>query len=181
MSRVPAVTYETADAETRALWDQIVKEHGHVTNMKAVLIHSPIALHAVLEWYRLFDRIKPVIGERLAVLFCHAISVQNACELCTTFMRREIKLWGEDPDHLSLSEDEQAVVDFGRQLAADANRIPDALFVKLQKRFNSAEIVDLTAFGALMIVNNVFNDALRIDIDESLADYRIDPERLFAR
>jgi len=37
----------------------------------------------------------------------------------------------------------------------------------------------LTAFGGLMIVNNLFNDALKVDIDASLEPYRVSPEVLF--
>ncbi len=148
--------------------------------MKATLLHSPVALHAVIEWYTLFDRVKPFLGERLAILFCHAISQENACELCLTFMRREIIDGGEDPANLVLDDREQAVVAFGRQLAANANRVSDALYGRLAHYFSHAQIVDLTVFGALMIVNNVFNSALQIDLDESLNTYRIQPEQILA-
>jgi alkylhydroperoxidase family enzyme len=180
MSRIPLVRREEASPEIQAEYDRIVQEHGVVTNMKATLLHSPTALHAVLEWYTLFDRVKPVLGSRLAILFCHAISRENACELCLTFMRREIIDGGEDPANLVLDEREQAVVDFGRQLAADANRVSDELYGRLAQYFSQAEIVDLTVFGALMIVNNVFNSALQVDLDESLNTYRIQPEQILA-
>jgi hypothetical protein len=34
------------------------------------------------------------------------------------------------------------------------------------------EIVTLTAFAGLMIATNVFNDVLRVDLDDYLAAYR---------
>lgn len=43
-----------------------------------------------------------------------------------------------------------------------------------------AMIVELTTFGAPMIVNSVFNSAVRIDVDDVLDPYRIDPEQYFA-
>ncbi|NTW98105.1 MAG: carboxymuconolactone decarboxylase family protein [Oscillochloris sp.] len=180
MSRIPLVRREEAPPEIQAEYDTIVREHRVVTNMKATLLHSPAALHAVLEWYKLFERVKPVIGERLAILFCHAISRENACELCLTFMRREIIDGGEDPANLVLDEREQAVVEFGRQLAADPNRVSDALYAQLEPHFSHAQIVDLTVFGALMIVNNIVNSALQVDLDESLSPYRIQPEHILA-
>ena len=70
--------------------------------------------------------------------------------------------------------------DFGHQLAKDANRVSDALYARLAAEFSPPQIVELTTFGALMIVNNVFNSALRIDVDEVLDPYRIDPEQYFA-
>ena len=182
MARIPPVRRDDAPPEIKAEYDKIVGEHGVVTNMKATLLHSPAALHAVLQWYALYERVKPVLGERLAVLFCHAISHENRCELCFTFMRRAIITSGEDPEHLTLiSEREKAVVEFGRQIVRDPNRIPDALYARLAAAFSPAEIVDLTVFGALMIVNNVFNSALQVDVDETLAAYRIQPEIAFAQ
>jgi hypothetical protein len=38
--------------------------------------------------------------------------------------------------------------------------------------FNEEQIVALTAFGALMVATNVFNNALDIDLDGYLEDYR---------
>jgi alkylhydroperoxidase family enzyme len=180
MARIPPVRIDYAGPEIQEEYRKVVAEHGIVTNMKATLLHSPPALRAVLEWYTLFDRVKPVLGERLAILFCYAISRENACELCTTFMRRAISAGGEDPDRLALDTREQAVVEFGRQLAADANRVTDTLYARLATYFNPQQLVDLTVFGGLMIVNNIVNSALQIDIDDSLEGYRIQPELLFA-
>ena len=46
----------------------------------------------------------------------------------------------------------QALVDYGRQLALDANDVSDELFARLKAQFSDVEIVDLTAFGALMLM-----------------------------
>ena len=180
MARIPKVTYETASPEIRAAYDRVVQEHGSVSNMKATLLHSPIALKAVLKWYTLFDKILPVIGERLAILFCDAISRENACTLCATFMRKAISTKGEDPDHLELDERDRTIIGYGRQLAADPNRVSDELFTKLKEYLSDDQIVDLTVFGSLMIVNNIFNSALRVDLDDSLDAWKIQPEIAFA-
>jgi alkylhydroperoxidase family enzyme len=180
MSRIPLVDPQNAVPEIRSEYERIVAQHGVVTNMKATLLHSPVALHAVLEWYTLFDRVKPFLGQRLAILFCDAISRENACELCATFMRRAIIDGGEDPQNLRLDARDATVVEFGRQLARDPNRIKDALYGQLEAHFTHAQIVDLTVFGGLMIVNNLFNSALQIDLDPSLDAYKVQPEVLFA-
>jgi alkylhydroperoxidase family enzyme len=179
MSRIAPITLETATPDQKAVWNETVAAHGVVTNMKATLLHSPVALRAVLEWYALFDRVKPFLSEREAILFCNAISRANRCELCSLFMRRAIVEWGEDPDHLVLDERTRTLTDFGRQLALDANGVSDALYDRLKAHFTDVEIVDLTAFGALMIVNNLFNSALKVEPDASLGPYRVSPEVLF--
>lgn len=180
MTRIPPVNLKDAPPDIAAAWRDVEAKHGVVTNMKATLLHSPVALNAVLEWYTLFERVKPVLGKRLAVLFCHAISLENSCVLCSTFMRREIANGGENPDHIELNDREEAVVAFGRQLAADPNRVSDDLFQRLKLYFTPSELVDLTVFGTLMIVNNVFNSALEVDVDQSLASHRFDPETVFS-
>ncbi|XHR30456.1 MAG: carboxymuconolactone decarboxylase family protein [Chthoniobacteraceae bacterium] len=180
MSRIAPIRYEEASPEVKAEHDRVLKEHGVISNMKYVLLHSPTASRAVLEWYKLFDAVKPVIGQRRAILFCDAISRENACKLCASFMRRSIIKGGENPENLELDEKDRAIIDYGRQLAANANRVSDALFARLEAFLTPAQIVDLTVFGALMIVNNVFNSALQIDIDGSLDGFEVTPETAFA-
>ena len=180
MSRISHVVYEEAAPEIRGAWDTVIEKHGSVSNMKAVLLHSPTALNAVLEWYSLYAKVKPVLGQRLTILFCDAISRENACQLCSSYMRKGIIEGGEDPENLILSERDKVIVGYGRQLAHDPNRITDEAFSKLHDYLTETQIVELTAFGALMIVNNVFNNALRIDIDDVLAEYRVRPEIAFA-
>jgi alkylhydroperoxidase family enzyme len=181
MARLPLVDYQTASPEIQAAWDDLGKHNHDVTNMKATAVHSPVALHAILEWYALFDQVKPYLGERLAVLFCHAISRENACKLCWTFMRKEIIDGGEDPEKVQLDEREATIVEFGRQLAADPNRIGQPLFEKLQQYLTTTQIVELVTFGALMVVNNIFNSALQVDLDAHLGVYTIDPEQVLAQ
>ena len=180
MGRIPLIQYESASPELQAEYNKVVAKNGAVSNMKATLLHSPAALKAVLEWYTLYDKVKPVLGERRTILFCDAISRENACTLCATYMNRAILKGGEDPRDLKLDEKDQAVVAFGRQLAADPNRVKDALFQSLQAFLTPAQIVELTVLGALMIVNNVFNSALQVDLDEALDAYQIQPEVAFA-
>ena len=48
----------------------------------------------------------------------------------------------------------------------------DALYGRLEAFLTPAQIVDLTAFGALMVATNVVNNALRVDLDGYLEPYR---------
>jgi hypothetical protein len=143
-----------------------------MTNMKWTLAHSPVALDALLQWYPLHDRVAPVLGERRTWLYCHAISTQSDCLICSTFFRRLLADAGEDPDDLQLDELDSLVVELGRRLAADPHTVDDDLHARLAERFDTAQIVDLVAFGAMMVATNVFNDALRVDLDGYLTPYR---------
>ena len=172
MPRIPPVDYARASAEARAAQDQVVHEHGRMTNMKSTLLHSLPAFRALMEWYPLRDTVQPFLGERLAMLFSHAISSETDCLVCSTFFRRIIAEWGEDPDKFSLDDREQLVVDYGLCLAQPGARVPDELYARLSSALSDEQIVALTAFGALMLATNVFNNALEVDLDDYLQPYR---------
>jgi len=172
MPRIRPVEYEEATPAARAAHDEVVREHGRITNMKRTLLHSLPAFRALMEWYPLHDAVQPFLGERLTNLFAHAISVDTDCLVCSTFFRRILLDAGENPDDFTLDEREEIVVEFGRQLAKPAARVPDDLYERLAATFSDEQIVALTAFGALMLATNVFNNALDVELDGYLEPYR---------
>lgn len=171
MPRIRPVDREEADAAQAAAYDETVRNQGRMTNMKRTLLHSMPAFRALMEWYPLRDTVQPFLGERLTIIFAHAISADTDCLICTTYMRRILIDWGEDPDNFGLDEREQLVVDFGRCLARPGGWVPDELYSRLAAAFTEEQIVALTAFGALMLATNVFNNALGVELDEYLEPY----------
>lgn len=172
MSRIAPVEVRDAEPEARAELDRQLAAHGRVTNMKRTLAHSATALQALMTWYPLHDRVAQFLGERATTLFAHAISTRSECLVCSTFFRRILIDAGEDPETLALDQREQVLLDYGVQLARDPNGVSDALYARLTAFLTPAQIVDLTAFAGLMIATNVFNNALRVDLDEYLLPYR---------
>jgi alkylhydroperoxidase family enzyme len=172
MSRIRPLQDQELPEASRSVLERHVAEHGSVTNMKRTLAHSPVALRVLLEWYALREAVLPFLGERSTNLFAHAISSQTDCLICSTFFRRLLIDSGENPDDLALDERETIVVAFGRQLARDPHAVSDEFFAQLAGYFQPDQIVSLTAFGGLMIATNVFNNAMRVDLDESLWSYR---------
>jgi alkylhydroperoxidase family enzyme len=172
MSRITPVEVEAAEPAAREELERQLAAHGRVTNMKRTLAHSPTALHALMTWYPLRDRVAAFLGERATTLFAHAISSGADCLICSTFFRRVLVESGEDPEAPVLEEREQAVVDYGVQLVRDSNAVSDALYGRLEAFLTPAQVVDLTAFGALMVATNVVNNALRVDLDGYLEPYR---------
>jgi len=172
MARIRPLFDGDALPTAQALLDQQRESFGRVTNMKRTLAHSPVALRALMEWYALHDEIRPFLGDRLTTIFAHAISSQTDCLICSTFFRRLLCESGEDPDDLTLDDRASSVVEYGRQLARDANAVSDDLFHRLGSHFSPAQLVSLTAFAGLMIATNVFNNALRVDLDDYLQPFR---------
>ena len=172
MPRIRPVEYAEASPAVRAAHDQVVREHGRITNMKRTLLHSLPAFQALMEWYPMRDTVQPFLGERLTTLFAHAISSETDCLVCSTFFRRILRESGEDPDRFVLDEREKVVVEFGRQLAKPFSRVSDDLYAQLAAAFSDEQVVALTAFGAMMVASNVFNSALNVDLDGYLEPYR---------
>jgi alkylhydroperoxidase family enzyme len=172
MARIAPLSIADASELARAELDRQVAAHGRVTNMKCTLAHSPAALTALMQWYALYDVVSPVLGLRATTLFVHAISAETNCLVCYTFFRRWLMEQGDDPDALVLNEREQALVEYGRQLAVDAHGVSDQLFARLASWLSTEQLVSLTAFGGMMIATNVFNNALQVDLDGYLAPFR---------
>ena len=141
MARVPPLEYEAAGPEMRREYDQQNAAHGRVTNMKRTLGHSPVAFHALMEWYALRDQVAPFLGQRRTNLFAHAISSQTDCMVCSTFFRRILVEAGEDPDQLVLDERDRVIIDYGRQLARDPNQVSDPLFARLADFLDRKSVV----------------------------------------
>jgi alkylhydroperoxidase family enzyme len=172
VARIKPIDKEQAQGAPREALEQVVSAHGRATNMKSTLARSPVALRSLMTWYDLRDEVVSFLGERATVLFAHAISAGTDCLVCSTFFRRVLVDAGDNPDDLELDEREALVVEFGRQLARDPHGVTDALFGRLSGCFLDHQIVALTAFGGLMVATNLFNNALRVDLDEYLWAYR---------
>src|SRR5688572_31623686 len=88
MAWISPLTESAAPEGSRSLAAAHAATGGRMTNMKWTLAHSPAALEALLQWYPLHDEVAPLLGERRTQIFCHAISAQNDCLICSTFFRR---------------------------------------------------------------------------------------------
>ena len=171
MSRVAPAEPPFAPAAQAEL-DRQLAAHGRVTRLKQTLAHSPAGLVALMEWYPLRDEVAGFLGDRLTTLFAHAISTETECLICSTFMRRILVEGGEDPDDLRLDPRERAILDYGRALARDSRSVDDPVYGAMARHLEPAQVVSLTAFGAMMIATNVVVNALEIELDEYLYAYR---------
>lgn len=172
MARIEPLNREFLDEDKRAAFDAGMVRWGRMTNMKRTLLHSMPAYKVLMEWYTMLDAIKPFLGERLSVVFAHAISSGSDCLICTTFMRRLLIDTGENPNALELDERGAALVEFGRAVARQGNRVPAESYQRIASHFTAEQIVALTAFAGMMIATNVINNVLEVDLDEYLYAYR---------
>ncbi len=174
MPRIAPLEYAQMPPEAQAAHDEHLQT-ARITNMKRTLLHSVPAFQALMTWYPLRDTVQPFLGERLTTLFAHAVSAETDCLICSTFFRRILIDWGEDPNELGMDEREAAVVALGRALAVTPHRVPDDVYAAAAAYFSDDQMVALVAFGALMVATNVVNNALQVPLDDSLQPYRGQP------
>lgn len=170
MPRIEPLTTYTPEMQAAA--NAHVATGARMTNMKNTLAHDLRAFEALMTWYPLFEAIAEFLGRRRAELLSHAISVEKDCLVCSTYFRRHLIERGDDPDNLALDEEDELMVEFGRQFADDPHDIGDDLYGRLAARYDDRQIVLLMAFSALMVATNAFNDALQVPLDAVLEHYR---------
>lgn len=168
MSHIPQIDYHTASEEIRNAHDEEVRVRGRMTNMKRTLLHSPAAHRIYAEWFTLRSELNPAIDDRAIWIFCHAISKASNSKIAITFFRRALINAGFDPDALVLFDEERLLAQFGAAIVADSNAIPDAIWRELKQRYPAKVLVDLVAFGGIMLATAVFNNVVDIDFDPEL-------------
>ena len=165
-------SYDEAPAAAKVLWDEQVATHGRMTNMKRTMAHSPVTLGSYMTWYPLKDEVAKVVGNRAAIIFAHAISNETDCLICSTFFRKILIEWGENPDELKLSQEEQALVSLGRQLVTNYNQVPAEMIIPFKDKYGEAFVVNLIGFAGIMIATNLFNNVLQVDLDDYLGAFK---------
>ena len=172
MSKIQPLSINDASEEIIAAYESHKTSYkARITNMKATLAHSLVAFEVYMEWYRLYEQIKIITGERMAYLFAYSVSKSSNCPLCTTFFRKIIIDNGEKPENLELNEQEQLLLDFGSAISQNHGKISDELFAQVSELYTTSQLVELIAFAGQMIATNVFSNVIDTDIDEYLFSY----------
>lgn len=170
MARIDPLRIEDVSPSLQSAYNEHTgRYNARITNMKATLGHSQVAFEVYMEWYRLYERVRTILGNRQAYLYAYTISVGSNCPLCTTFFRKIIIDNGERPENIVFSDSEQLIMDFGSAIAKQQGRIDDNLFSKVKELYTTPQLIELIAFAGQMIATNIFNNVLETDIDEYLS------------
>ena len=167
MARVKFVTREELSGDAVKAWDSQEK-NNNLTNMKKALLQDYATYDAYMGWYTSWKRLVEIIGEKDAILYSHAISTTNGCQLCSLFFISDVKGLGLDPANLVYDDKEKLLTDLGRQIVKDPTNVSDETFEQLHKYFSDSEIVTIVGYAGQMIATNNFNSVLKIDVDKRL-------------
>lgn len=164
--------FELSEEQKEAIIYHEEVQGGHMTNMKYTLLRDLPSFKVFMGWYDLQKGLQEFLSEREFIIYAYAISSTNDCLVCGTFFRRILIDNGEDPENLVLSEREEALWEFGRELTKDFHNVPDELYDRLEKYFDEKQMIQIIAFGAQMYATNMFVTAAKVDLDEILLNYR---------
>lgn len=172
MARISLRNIEEAETEIKAAYAAEEKKSGYVTNMKRTLLHALPAYEALMQWYPLREEVAKFLSPKEILVFCHAISTENDCLICSTYFRRDFVALGLSPDTYELTEKEQLLEQLGRGISNHKSGVPDAIYSAVSKHYTEEQMVLLTAFGAIMVATNIINNVLEVPIDDNLSEYR---------
>jgi alkylhydroperoxidase family enzyme len=167
MARVKLLELEETSGAERERYEELAGRNA-VTNMKAGLLNDAATYDAYMGWYTSWNRLVEVIGEKDAILYSHAISTTNGCQLCSLFFISDVKGLGLDPANLVYDEKETLLTKLAESIVKDPTSVSDDLFAELKKHFNDQELVVIVGFAGQMIATNNFNSVFKIDVDKRL-------------
>ncbi|MCQ4085451.1 carboxymuconolactone decarboxylase family protein [Saccharibacillus sp. JS10] len=172
-SVVPLMKPEEMSPEVQAFMDERLKSGSRVTNMVKTLLYSMPSFRA-MEFYPVRNELQEIIGSRAVYFYCYAISTENDCLVCSTYHAKLLRDLDLQFDEFEFTETEKVLIDYGRGLVNNANNIDPSIYDRLKAKFTPAEIVLITTVGCKMIASNIFNEALKVDLDEYLFEVEFD-------
>jgi len=179
MSRINVVTFETADAEQKALLDAIQAKLGMVPNFLKVFANSPVALRAFLGLYEVAGAgsLDPQTRERIAL----ALAQQNACEYCLSAHTAIAAGAGLHSGEIAAnragsSQDAKAAaaVKFARSLVEHMGEVTTSEINDVRAAgYSDADIVEIITHVGMNLMTNILGKASRIDIDFPKVDLKL--------
>lgn len=170
---ISPVKKEQSSPEVLAARTEHEAKGYRITNMKEILLHNVVAFQALEEGtYSVVAELKKHLSPRTITFFGYAISKGNQCLICGHYFKKLVTDMGvKDFEHFSFTDEEQELIDFAGALATDANHVPDAMYEKLQERYDEETLVLIVTYGVMTLANNYFNNIVGTQLDSYLYDY----------
>jgi alkylhydroperoxidase family enzyme len=180
MARVKMISPEEANAETRRIYDGVVRQWGRISNFSKVLAHQPAALEGWMlpnESIRLANvKSDPeyVKIQQLVIIKTSALNRSAYCMSHNVPLGKKVGLTeaqiaaAQGDDYLqspALTARQKAAVRWADVVTRMTARDDDDAFADMQKHFSEKEIVELTVFCGMWNYSNRLCEALRVDLE----------------
>ena len=180
MARVKMISPETADAETRKVYDDVLRQWGRISNFSQVLAHQPAALQGWMlpnEAIRLSNvKADPdyVKIQQLVIIKTSALNRSAYCMSHNVPLGKKIGLTEEQiaaaqrDDYMTspaLDGRQKAAIRWAEAVTNMTARGDDDAFKAMQQHFSEREIVELTVFCGMWNYSNRLCEALHVDLE----------------
>jgi alkylhydroperoxidase family enzyme len=180
VARVTMIKPQDADAETRKVYDAVVRQWGRISNFSQVLAHQPAALAGWLlpnESIRL-DNVKSDPGyvqiQQLVIIKTSALNRSAYCMSHNVPLGRKIGLTeaqiaaAQGSDYMrspDLDERQKAAIRWAEAVTLMQARDDEDAFAAMRKHFSEKQIVELTVFCGMWNYSNRLCEALHVDLE----------------
>ena len=187
MARVTMIKPEEADAETRQVYDGVVRQWGRISNFSQVLAHQPAALAGWMlpnESIRLANVATDpdyVKVQQLVIIKTSALNRSAYCLSHNVPLGRKIGLTeaqiaaAQGDDYMNspdLNERQKAAIRWADAVTNMTARDDDEAFAAMRRHFSEKQIVELTVFCGMWNYSNRLCEALHVDLERP--EQRID-------
>jgi alkylhydroperoxidase family enzyme len=174
------ISPETADDETRKVYDGVLAQWGRISNFSQVLAHQPAALQGWMlpnESIRLKNvKADPdyVKIQQLVIIKTSAINGSAYCMSHNVPLGRKIGLSEEQiaaaqgNDYMAsphLDDRQKAAIRWAEAVTNMTARKDDAAFAAMKQHFSEKQIVELTVFCGMWNYSNRLCEALHVDLE----------------
>ena len=180
MARVRMIKPDEADADTRKVYDGVLRQWGRISNFSQVLAHQPAALAGWMlpnESIRL-DNVKVdpeyVKIQQLVIIKTSALNASAYCMSHNVPLGKKIGLTeaqiaaAQGNDYMNsphLDERQKAAVRWADAVTKMTARDDEAAFAAMKKHFSEKQIVELTVFCGMWNYSNRLCEALHVDLE----------------
>jgi alkylhydroperoxidase family enzyme len=180
VARVKMIKPEEADADTRKVYDGVVKQWGRISNFSQVLAHQPAALAGWMlpnESIRL-NNVKSdpdyVKIQQLVIIKTSALNQSAYCMSHNVPLGRKMGLSeaqikaAQGSDYMSsrdLDDRQKAAIRWAEAVTLMRARDDDDAFAAMKAHFSEKQIVELTVFCGMWNYSNRLCEALHVDLE----------------
>lgn len=180
MARVKMIAPETAEGETKEVYDGVTRQWGRISNFSKVLAHQPAALAGWMlpnESIRLKNvKTDPeyVKVQQLVIIKTSALNQSAYCMSHNVPLGRKVGLTAEQiaaaqgNDYMAsphLDDRQKAAVRWAEAVTKMTARDDDAAFAAMRQHFTEKQIVELTVFCGMWNYSNRLCEALHVDLE----------------
>jgi len=180
LARVKMIAPETAEGETKDVYDGVIRQWGRISNFSKVLAHQPTALAGWMlpnESIRL-NNVKSdpdyVKIQQLVIIKTSALNASAYCMSHNVPLGKKVGLTAEQiaaaqgGDYMSsphLDDRQKAAVRWADAVTRMTARDDDEAFAAMKRNFSEKQIVELTVFCGMWNYSNRLCEALHVDLE----------------